>query len=86
MMWLKQAKVKVGETLNSSVIMADAECTQVCVYMSLVLLLASGIFELTKISSVDVFGSLALAYLSFSEARECFRNARNNNAEGINPE
>jgi len=73
---LKRRKIKVGATLNSDAIVADAECTQVCVYMSIVLLVASVLYELTRISYIDIIGSLALAYLSFKEGRECFEKAK----------
>ena len=44
--------------------------------LSIVLLIASAIYELTKISYIDIIGSLALAYLSFKEGRECFEKAK----------
>jgi Co/Zn/Cd efflux system component len=46
--------------------------------MSVVLLVASAVYELTKIAYIDIVGSLALAYLSFKEGRECFEKARSN--------
>ena len=76
MVELRRRKVKIGVALKSDAILADAECTQVCIYMSIVLLVASAIYELTRISYVDIIGSLALAYLSFKEGRECFEKAR----------
>jgi divalent metal cation (Fe/Co/Zn/Cd) transporter len=76
MIELKRRKTKIGVALKSDAILADAECTQVCIYMSIVLLVASGIYELTKISYIDIIGSLALAYLSFKEGRECFEKAK----------
>ncbi|WP_203226920.1 cation transporter [Confluentibacter flavum] len=39
-------KRKVGNKLNSDPILADANCTMVCVYMSVILLVSSGIYEL----------------------------------------
>lgn len=78
-MWaLIYGKTKVGKQLDSSAILADAECTKVCIYMSVVLLTASGIYALTKIAYVDSVGTLGLAYLSFKEGRECFEKVRNN--------
>lgn len=54
-MWLLViGKRKVGYTLNSSPILADANCTMVCVYMSVVLL----IYELTGFGFVDSIGAL----------------------------
>lgn len=69
-------KTKVGKQLNSEAILADAECTRVCIYMSVVLLLASGIYALTNIPYIDSIGTLGLAYLSFKEGKECFENAK----------
>ena len=61
---------------NAAAIIADAQCTKVCVYMSVVLLIASAAYELTGIAYVDILGSLGLAYLSFNEGRECFEKAK----------
>ena len=76
MLVLMSAKQKVGTALSSEPIIADARCTKVCIYMSLVLLLSSAVYELTRIAYVDILGSLGLAYLSFSEGRECFTKAK----------
>jgi divalent metal cation (Fe/Co/Zn/Cd) transporter len=79
-MWaLVWAKRKVGRALNSDAILADAACTLVCIYMSLVLLVASGIYELARIPYVDAVGTLGLAYFSFKEGRECFEKASGKN-------
>ncbi len=76
-MWaLVSWKRRVGRKLDSEPILADANCTLVCVYMSIILLLSSGIFELTGFRYVDSLGSLALAYFAFREGRECFEKAR----------
>lgn len=76
MLALLSAKQKVGTALRSDSMIADARCTRVCIYMSLVLLGASAVYELTHIAYVDIAGSLALAYLSFLEGKECFGKAR----------
>ena len=78
MLILIAGKIRAGKRLNSAAILADAECTRVCVYMSLILLLSSGIYELTGFRYIDSIGTLGLAYLSFNEGRECFRKAKNN--------
>ena len=70
------AKRKVGHALNSAPILADANCTLVCIYMSLVLLAASLIYQLTGFGLVDSFGALGLIYFSFNEGRESFEKAR----------
>lgn len=75
-MWaLIYGKTKVGKKLNSAAILADAECSRVCVYMSVILLISSGLYELTHIPYLDVAGTLGLAYFSFREGRECFEKA-----------
>ncbi len=68
-------KRKVGKKLNSEPILADANCTMVCVYMSIILLVSSGIYELTSISYIDSIGTLTLSYFAFKEGKECFEKA-----------
>ena len=68
-------KRKVGKNLNSEPILADANCTLVCVYMSIILLVSSGIYELTSIPYIDSVGTLGLAYFAFKEGKECFEKA-----------
>lgn len=69
-------KRKVGHRLNSEAILADANCTLVCIYMSIVLLVSSGIYELFKIPYVDSVGTLGLAYFAFTEGKEAFEKAK----------
>lgn len=71
-------KRKVGNQLNSAPILADANCTLVCVYMSIILLVSSGIYELFKIPYIDSLGTLGLAYFAFKEGKECFEKANSN--------
>ncbi|MEW5721273.1 MAG: cation transporter, partial [Chloroflexota bacterium] len=53
-MWaLVYAKMQVGRRLNSAPILADANCTKVCIYMSVVLLAASLLYQLTGIGYTD---------------------------------
>jgi divalent metal cation (Fe/Co/Zn/Cd) transporter len=78
MLALVYGKTKVGRRLNSNAILADAECTKVCISMSVILLIASGVYELTKFAFVDTVGTLGLAYLSFKEGRECFEKVKKN--------
>ncbi|MDP1621942.1 MAG: cation transporter [Bacteroidales bacterium] len=68
-------KLRVGKKLDSQAIIADAYCTRVCIYMSVVLLVSSVIFELTGIGWIDILGTLGLAWFSFTEGRECFEKA-----------
>jgi divalent metal cation (Fe/Co/Zn/Cd) transporter len=78
-MWfLIVAKIKVGRQLNSEAILADAECTKVCIFMSVILLASSVTYLLTNFAYVDSIGTLGLAYLSLKEGRECFEKASSN--------
>jgi divalent metal cation (Fe/Co/Zn/Cd) transporter len=73
--WLVAEKRKAGNGLSCSPILADANCTMVCIYMSLVLLAASLIYELTGIGYVDSVGALGLMWLSVREGRESLEKA-----------
>ena len=75
-MWaLVASKRKVGRELDSSPILADANCTLVCVYMSLVLLASSLVYELTGFGFVDSLGAIGLIYFSYNEGKEAFEKA-----------
>jgi divalent metal cation (Fe/Co/Zn/Cd) transporter len=76
MIWLMRAKRRVGRKLDSDAIVADANCTKVCVYMSLVLLISSLIYELTGFAYADAIGAAGLVYFSISEGKEAFDKAR----------
>lgn len=78
MIALLYGKNKVGKELNSTPILADASCTKICIYMSLVLLVSSGIYELTGFIYADSIGTLGLAWFSLQEGRECFEKVKNN--------
>lgn len=69
-------KLKVGRGLNSQAIISDANCTKTCYYLSIILLISSGLYELTGIGYVDSAGALIIAYFAFSEGRESFEKAR----------
>jgi divalent metal cation (Fe/Co/Zn/Cd) transporter len=75
-MWaLVLGKRRVGRALASAPILADANCTMVCIYMSLVLLAASLVYQFTGFGFVDSLGALGLIYFSVSEGREAFEKA-----------
>jgi divalent metal cation (Fe/Co/Zn/Cd) transporter len=75
-MWaLVMGKRKVGRALNSSPILADANCTMVCIYMSVVLLASSLIYQFTGFGFVDSLGALGLIYFSIHEGKESFDKA-----------
>jgi divalent metal cation (Fe/Co/Zn/Cd) transporter len=76
MMWLLVlGKRKVGRALNSQPILSDANCTMVCIYMSVVLLASSLIYEFTGFGFVDSIGALGLIWFSYSEGKEAFEKA-----------
>ena len=79
MYFLMREKLKVGKKLNSDAIIADANCTRTCFYLSIILLAASGLFELTGIGYVDILGSLGIAWFSFREGKESFEKASSDN-------
>jgi divalent metal cation (Fe/Co/Zn/Cd) transporter len=75
-MWaLVQGKRRVGTSLGCAPILADANCTLVCIYMSAVLLAASLIYQLTGFGFVDSLGAAGLIYFSIHEGKESFERA-----------
>ena len=75
-MWaLVLGKRRVGHALDSSPILADANCTMVCIYMSLVLLASSLIYQVTELSFIDSLGAIGLIYFSINEGKESFEKA-----------
>lgn len=75
-MWvLVTEKRKIGRKLDSAPILADANCTLVCIYMSIVLLVASLIYQFTGFGFTDSLGALGLIYFSVSEGKESFEKA-----------
>jgi len=78
---LVSAKRSVGNRLHSAPILADANCTLVCIYMSIVLLASSLLFEWTGFGFLDSLGALGLAWFSFREGRESFEKARGKECE-----
>jgi len=79
MYWLMKSKLKVGKALNSDAIIADANCTKTCFYLSFILLAASGLYEIFNIAYFDVLGSLGIAYFAFKEGKEAFEKVRTGN-------
>lgn len=78
-MWiLIHYKINVGKQLNSSAIIADANCTKACLYLSVILLLSSAGYELTGIGGLDSLGAVFIAGLSLKEGHEAFQKAKGN--------
>jgi len=82
MIALLMAKRRVGTLLHSDAILADARCTTICIYMSVVLLISSAVYELTHLAYIDALATLGLAYFSYSEGKECFEKANSNSLCG----
>jgi len=76
MVWLMNAKKRAGRQLNSQPVISDANCTKICVYMSVVLLLSSLVYELTGFVYADVIGAAGITYFSISEGGEAFEKAK----------
>jgi divalent metal cation (Fe/Co/Zn/Cd) transporter len=81
MFWLYRSKIHFGKKLNADAVIADGKCTQVCIYMSAVLLISSIVFELTGFGWVDTAGAIGLAWFSFREGKEAFEKARGKDCE-----
>lgn len=76
MLWLMNAKKSTGKKLHSDPIISDANCTKICVYMSVVLLISSLIYEFTGFAYADVIGAAGLVWFSVSEGKEAFEKAK----------
>ena len=70
-----RAKLKVGGSLKSDAIIADANCTKTCFYLSIILLTSSILFEVFSLYYIDILGSLGIAWFAFSEGKEAFEKA-----------
>lgn len=79
MYWLMTSKLNVGRKLKSDAIIADANCTKTCFYLSFILLAASGMYELFNIAYFDILGSVGIAYFAFREGHEAFEKAKSGN-------
>ncbi|MBF0525496.1 MAG: cation transporter [Deltaproteobacteria bacterium] len=69
-------KGRTGRQLGSGAIMADAACSRVCMYLGIVLMLASIGYELTGVGLLDSVGSIIIALFSIKEGREALQKAK----------
>lgn len=76
---LMKAKLKVGNELKSDAIIADANCTKACFYLSFILLASSGLYEIFGIVYLDILGALGISYFAFKEGREALEKVKSNN-------
>lgn len=75
-MWLvASSQIKTGKALNSQAIISDANCTIICIYMSVVLLLSSFIYQYTGFAYADIIGAACLIYFSYKEGHEALEKA-----------
>jgi len=79
MYFLMKAKLKVGNELKSDAIIADANCTKACFYLSFILLAASGLYMILEIAYLDILGALGISYFAFKEGREALEKVKSNN-------
>jgi divalent metal cation (Fe/Co/Zn/Cd) transporter len=79
-MWLLiKLKFRVGLKMNSRAIIADANCTKTCMYLSVILLISSLGFQLLGIGLIDSLGAVGISYFSFKEGKEAFEKAKSEN-------
>lgn len=75
-MWaLIHYKLKLGRQYNSQAMIADANCSMVCMYLSIILLVSSLGFEITGFGMLDSIGGLGIAFFSLREGREALAKA-----------
>jgi hypothetical protein len=70
MIILTSLKLNVGKRLHSDAVIADANNTKTCVYLSILLLASSLLYEIFKIGYIDSIGALGVAFYAFKEGRE----------------
>lgn len=73
-------KLQVGRAMNSKAIIADANCTKTCLYLSIILLVSSLGYEFTGYGFIDSIGALGIAYYSFREGKESFEKSKTEEA------
>ncbi|MCX8106880.1 MAG: cation transporter [Ignavibacterium album] len=79
MYWLMTSKLKIGKAMQSDAVIADANCTKTCFYLSFILLASSGLYELFNLMYFDIIGSLGIAYFAFNEGKEAFEKVKSGN-------
>jgi divalent metal cation (Fe/Co/Zn/Cd) transporter len=78
-MWLLiRYKMKIGKEYNSQALIADANCSKACLYLSVVLLVSSIGYEVTGIGMIDSLGAVGIAVFAFREGREAFGKSKGN--------
>lgn len=73
--FLIYGKIKVGRSLNSPAILADANCSKSCLYLSAAVFASGLLYTLTGLLYADTAGALAVAIFAFREGRESLQKA-----------
>lgn len=76
MSFLVYYKLDVGTKLNSPALVADANCTKTCLYLSIILLVSSFLYTFFKIGLIDSLGAAGIAYFAYNEGKESLEKAR----------
>jgi divalent metal cation (Fe/Co/Zn/Cd) transporter len=76
MILLTKFKLNIGRKLDSNAVIADANCTKTCVYLSVLLLTSSILYEIFKIGYIDSIGALGIAFYAFKEGREAVEKSK----------
>ena len=82
MFFLYRYKYRTGKLLNSDAIIADANCTKTCFYLSFILLFSSGMYYFFKVPYVDLIGSTGIAWFAFKEGKEVFELSNSDSLKG----
>lgn len=79
-MWLLiKLKMQVGVKMNSRAIIADADCTKTCMYLSVILLISSLGYQLFGVGLIDSLGAMGISYFSYKEGKEAFEKVKSGN-------
>jgi divalent metal cation (Fe/Co/Zn/Cd) transporter len=78
-MWtLIHYKMRIGKQYGSQALIADANCSKACMYLSIILLVSSVGYWVTGIGMIDSIGAIGIAVLSYREGRETFEKSKGN--------
>jgi len=78
-MWiLIHYKMKIGKQYNSQALIADANCTKACMYLSIILFVSSIGYAVTGIGMLDPIGAIGIAVFSYREGKEAFDKSKGN--------
>lgn len=76
MYFVASSQLKTGAALHSEAVIADARCTMICIYMSIVLLESSLVYILTGFAYADAIGAAGLVYFCIEEGKEALDKAK----------